>query len=295
MKKFINLCILFIISIVFTGCMAAVINHATMPVEKENIKDYKNDFISDKTKADFFVFMSKAPFTNKVSVYIDDKMDEPLSSNFYLYFQVEPGTHWVLAQNLYTLDITYICKNLEAGKKEILDISQPNKSITPSAMDLESTVLGEKQTYKRKQVGQKTNKILDVFASQEQIDSIMIEIAPNNEYLSSIKKTVEESFQKLSIPKGKSLKVKISIPNSYTENLPTLIYNNYVFNNTYYYNTSVLEIIKLEFFINDKKIDEHLSTGYFNHTEGIGVNIASYIACKYFKKQYPLSPKHEEK
>lgn len=275
------------ICILFSGCLAAMINSARMPKETKNIKDYKSKIISDKTKADVFIYSSKVPFTNKFTVTIDGKKKEPMALTYYLYYQSEKGYHWIYAQNDVNFNTSYICKNIHAGKKEIIDLIQPNKNMAPEDMDMDNSNNGITIINKRSQVRQKTN-ILSSFSYNKKINSITLETTEkDNEFLNSIKESIEEKLNELSIDKGNDLTIKISsVSNDKGGKLPIVIYS-YLSNNEFYYGT-VSEIwLKLEFFVNGEKIDEYISKGTYTEDNGVVNRISSYIMCRFFGKQYP--------
>lgn len=280
MKKLLILSLFCIISLIFSGCIATVINDMKMVPETENIKNYKSDTISDQTKTDLFFYMSKVPSANHVLVYIDGNyttMGEPLSSSYYLYYQAEPGVHWINVKSFYTTSTYYLCKDVKAGTKEIIDLAYPTKKITSSDMDIKNSA---SETIPRLQVKQKGNEISSAFAYNGSITSANIEISPSDDKaLNLLKKTIENNFEKLSIQKGNGLTIKISIPD-----------------NTKPYRASMylaMEIVKLEFFKKDEKIFQYVIADFFDERysndsdHSLATRITSYIACKYFGKQYP--------
>jgi len=208
---------------------------------------------------------------------------DSLSFDFYLYFQVEPGYHWIFAQDSYTLNTQYVCKNTQAGRKEIVDIINGHEKLTPDDMDLEREQFGNKLKYARRQIKQKVNKVEGTFSYNGKINSISIE-ATSQKNLSLIRDALQETLNELGIPEGNGLKVKVSFPNMpSTYKAPIAIYEQ----TQYSYRTSELQLVRLEFFVNDKKIEDYIGKGFFPDNQGFIVNLASYIACKYFGKQYP--------
>ncbi len=289
MNVLIKLCILGIISLLFSGCMAAMINHASMPKETKDIKNYNIDKISDKTKTDLFIYKSVASLTDKSYVYVNNNIIEPISSGYYLYFEAQPGVHWIYEQDQHNLGINYACKNIRKNTKEIVDLSFPLNKPIAKDMDIKRTVMNEESVLPRSQVKQKIKKIEMDFSYKSYVNSAKIEILPkDNPFLFLLKKVVKESFDKLSINEGNGLKIVMSIPND-NHSFPKKIHYN---TSNIGYNIAYLKSIKLEFFIDDKKIDEHISRGYYNTSFlGLGTKLSSYIACKYFSKQFPTYKK----
>jgi len=281
MKKLLLLGLFCLISLIFSGCMAAIINDMKMTQETDNVKDYKNDTINDPTKVDLFLYMSKLPYTNHVLIFADGNyttLGEPLSFSYYLYFQAEPGVHWFNVKDFSTTSTYYLCKDIKAGTKEIIDLAYPTKNVTSSDMDIKKS---NTEATPRLQVKQKGNELSSAFDYNGSITSANIEISPNdNKTLNLLKKTIEKNFEKLSIQKGNDLTIKISIPDNVTYSRLNA-------------NTK-LEIVRLEFFNKDEKIYQHAIGDYFDERYSndsdysLATRITSYISCKYFRKQYPI-------
>jgi len=281
MKKLLLSSLFCLIGFLFTGCIATIVNDLKMVPATENIKNYKSDTISDRTKTDLFLYMSKVPSANHVLVYMDGNYTtegEPLSSSYYLYYQVEPGIHWINIKSFYTTSTYYLCKDFPAGTKAIIDLAYPTRNVNSSDMDIKNS---SSETLSRLQVKQKVNEISSDFAYDGSITSANIEVLPNDsKTLSLLKKTLKNNFKKLSIQKGDSLTIKISIP----DNIKPFRSSQYL----------SMEFIKLEFFKQDEKISEYVIVDFFDERYSnesdysMATRITSYIACKYFRKQYPI-------
>lgn len=283
MKKLLFSSLFCLISFLFTGCIAAAISDARMPKETVNIKDYNSDTVSNPEKVDLFLFMSRALYTTNATIFIDDNASiyESLSFSYYLYFQVEPGLHWITVKDHISTMSYYTCKNMQAGTKEIVDLARPMTNVTTSDMDITNSGVGG---YPRSQIKQKTNEIPSTFGFNGKLNSANIEIVPtDNKELIKLQKIVGDNFQQLSIPKGDDLTIQISFPNNpQTGRFDTTVV------------MARMKSVKLEFFRNNEKIGQHFHTSFYDELEkdnsnhNLAANITSYIACKYFGKQYPI-------
>ena len=294
MKTFYKMLILSLIGFVFSGCLGAMITAAAMPKERNNVKDYKKSIITDKTKSNLFLFINDKKTENSILrtyITINGKVTEPIIYSYYQYYETSPGRYWLESRNQHTLQTYWTCLNIEKSKSYFIDLSKPMSKFSGKDIDMlgfSKNTLEQEYKYARSQVKQKTNQLFSSFAYNGKLKSYTVSISnKNNDLLSLIQSSLENNFKKLNIEYGNDLEIRISTSKE-NLNLPKEIhYNLYTDSYRTSYNIATLQIIKLEFFIKNKKIDEYIFRGYFNSYLDFTNGISSYIACKYFGKQFP--------
>lgn len=279
MKQVISSLLAVIVIIGLSGCVAG--KATWVATEVKNIDDPYQDSVITKDKADMFLY-SGTMRGKSFSIFVDNYLIDKLGEDDYLYYQLEPGNHFIISKKDYggTYLIGRECINVEANKKYIYKLGDIGNN--RSSSDLDNDLRQVKQN----------SKIVPKFSLDVSISSIEIETSEKS-YMLSVKDEIKKLLKNIKLDKNSSKELTIKVlKTAYKEGSQLGRYFTTgldVSNGGSREHRSYL-YTKTIFYINGEKVDELDSSssvgwgifgGSSDLSDEIAEDIISYAKCKF--------------
>ncbi len=297
-----KLIIITIMSLIFIGCSS---KSATVPITTQNIENPRMTHSKYSLKADLIIYTNSA-FDMPVELNIDNKSIDYTAENTYGVYHLEPGIHWIKASSLE--NSSFICKDFKPNTRYIYKAYQKTNLFTSEKVKLVSGHNNDISSESRQFIQQ--NNIIDTsldiklkkdtnktimetisVSAKLPINSISITRFDNSDELKYFQYNIQNRLNKLNIPKGNDLILKLSI---FEFNKGDRLGRILSFNAKSNSKSHASLLTKIEFYINNKKVDEFISYkfllgGIFGGNTNslfdlISNEVVSYITCKYYQR-----------